>query len=469
VVTGIFDAFFARFPIWAFAVALVGGIIAGAAATIRSSTDTIHLPVRQLLENITRRSPTARGDLAKAAVLIILAVLLFIYPLGFVKVLILIVGAWFAYTAVLILLGRLVSSGEEDDDIPPGLLAHFARRSLAMVIAIGVLVAILAVILHLNSGSQTATSASVGCNGSKALCSKRFNEVVFPASHNSMSAAQSGFLNANQGLSIINQLDLGIRGLLIDAYAGRKNDQGIVRTNLAPKEVTAVKAILGKDGLAAVERLAGSVAFGPVDGTKQLYLCHVVCELGATDAASEFQSIKDWMDRNPNEVVVMMIEDAASAELIKQALSDSGLEQMANAFDPRSGAPFPTLEEMTKSGKRLWVMAERNGDPQGWYHRAFAVTQETPYKFASPAQLRSPASCRPGRGGTRPPLFLVNNWIETYPPNPENANKVNTRQFLVDRARQCDQIRNRTANLLAVDFADRGDVVGAAKVLNGSN
>ncbi len=114
-----------------------------------------------------------------------------------------------------------------------------------------------------------------------------------------MSSAQDRFLNANHGIALPNQLDLGIRGLLIDAYLGQRNDQGVVRTDLAPKAVTAVEAKIGPQGLAAAQRLAGSVAFGPVSGPKKLYLCHIICEFGATEASKGFGQIKDWLDLHP--------------------------------------------------------------------------------------------------------------------------------------------------------------------------
>lgn len=37
---------------------------------------------------------------------------------------------------------------------------------------------------------------------------------------------------------------------------------------------------------------------------------------------------------------------------------------------------------------------------------------------------------------------------------------------VLERARRCAGVRARTPNLLAVDFSERGDVIGAAKVLN---
>jgi hypothetical protein len=101
-----------------------------------------------------------------------------------------------------------------------------------------------------------------------------------------------------------------------------------------------------------------------------------------------------------------------------QAVGQELLDKELARLQPGAHRPFPTLGEMIRSGKWLWVMAEEHGDPTGWYHRAYRVTQETPYSFKALAELETDASCRPSRGGNRPPLFLVNSWVETYPPDP---------------------------------------------------
>ena len=96
----------------------------------------------------------------------------------------------------------------------------------------------------------------------------------------------------------------------------------------------------------------------------------------------------------------------------------------------------------------------------------FETIQETPYTFHAPNEF----SCRPNRGGTEAPLFQVNHWIETTPtPRPSNAEIVNEKEFLLARARRCQEERHRLTNILAVDFAMTGDVVGAAAELNGLN
>jgi len=64
-------------------------------------------------------------------------------------------------------------------------------------------------------------------------------------------------------------------------------------------------------------------------------------------------------------------------------------------------------------------------------------------------------------------LFLVNHWAAVYPPLPSKAATVNTRSFLLDRVRRCSRIRKAFPNLIAVDFADIGDVVKVAARVNG--
>jgi hypothetical protein len=74
--------------------------------------------------------------------------------------------------------------------------------------------------------------------------------------------------------------------------------------------------------LAAAERLAAGRA-GPVEGPTKLYLCHILCELGALDAVGALREVRDWMDRHPREVLVIVVEDAAPAAVIKASSARS--------------------------------------------------------------------------------------------------------------------------------------------------
>src|SRR5689334_5430351 len=98
----------------------------------------------------------------------------------------------------------------------------------------------------------SSTASAAGCNNDPRLCDKRFDRVVLPAAHNAMSAAEAGFQFPNQRIGIAKQLQLGIRGFLLDVYYGHVNAEGKVV----------------KDDVKTPE--------------SGMYLCHVVCENGAT-------------------------------------------------------------------------------------------------------------------------------------------------------------------------------------------
>jgi hypothetical protein len=174
------------------------------------------------------------------------------------------------------------------------------------------------------------------------------------------------------------------------------------------------------------------------------------------------RTIRDFLVENPGEVLVIVIEDYVPPEEVVQAFEESGLVRFV--YRGRVQPSWPTLREMISSDQRVLVFAEKNRGGAPWYHPAFEVLQETPYHFEKPEEF----SCRPNRGGTDGSLFQINHWIDTTPtPRPSNAEIVNTRDFLLDRARQCQRERGLLPNVFAVDFAMTGDVVGAAAELNG--
>jgi hypothetical protein len=157
-----------------------------------------------------------------------------------------------------------------------------------------------------------------------------------------------------------------------------------------------------------------------------------------------------------------VIEDYVTPEDVAAAFAQSGLDR----FVYRGGVtpPFPTLREMIDSDQRLVVFGEKDARGVPWYHPAFETIQETPYTFRTLEEL----SCRPNRGGTAAPLFQINHWIETTPtPRPSNAVIVNAHDFLLARAQKCQKERGKLPNILAVDFAMTGDVVGVAAEMNG--
>ena len=174
---------------------------------------------------------------------------------------------------------------------------------------------------------------------------------------------------------------------------------------------------------------------------------------------------------HPGDVVVVINQDVGvSPTDIREAFDQAGLLDLV--YRGPLG-PFPTLRQMIDSDQRLVVMAENDAGNIPWYHLAYAQTlQETPFRFTSAAQLTDPAklaaSCRPHRGPSFAPLFLLNHWVDTTPtPRPSLAAIVNARAALLQRAHTCQRIRSHLPNLVAVDFYRRGDVFGVVDALNG--
>ncbi|MGI9557567.1 MAG: hypothetical protein ACR2N5_06470, partial [Solirubrobacterales bacterium] len=198
------------------------------------------------------------------------------------------------------------------------------------------------------------------CNGFAELCQRALDEVVFPATHNSMSAAEDpAWLAPNQTNGIDRQLDDGIRALLIDTHYGSPVGRAVL-TDLEAEDVTRedLEEVLGAELLGLAERLRDElVEAAPEEAAP--YLCHVLCELGATELAAELSEVRDFLDKHPDEVVVLFIQDAVTPADAKTAFEQSGLLRYAYAHE--GGAPFPTMRELIESNERVVVLAEMQG------------------------------------------------------------------------------------------------------------
>ena len=278
------------------------------------------------------------------------------------------------------------------------------------------------------------------------------------------------WLFGQQDGTISDQLNGGIRGLLIDSYYGEAVGNR-VRTDLEslPKREVAVRE-LGAPATEAALRIRARLAPGG-SGQRGIFLCHGFCELGAVTLASALHDVRTFLVAHPSAVVVIVNQDeGVTPDDIARAFDQAGLLDLV--YRGPLG-PFPTLRTMIDSGQRLVVMAENDAGTIPWYHLAYEhALQETPFTFTRTSQLTDPAnlaaSCRPNRGPNSAPLFLLNHWIDTTPvPRASLADIVNARQVLLDRTTTCQRIRHRLPNLVAVDFYRRGDVLGVVNTLNG--
>ena len=89
----------------------------------------------------------------------------------------------------------------------------------------------------------------------------------------------------------------------------------------------------------------------PDPDDRRVYLCHLYCELGATSAKSAFRELHDWLRVNPNEVIILVLEDHVEAEDAVEVLESSGLADRAYAWV--AGSPAPTMRQLIETKKNV--------------------------------------------------------------------------------------------------------------------
>ena len=266
------------------------------------------------------------------------------------------------------------------------------------------------------------TTSALPCNGHAELCERPFDEVVFPGTHNSHSALAEGFpqVNANQQSGIAQQLEDGIRVMLIDVY--------------------------------------------PDDADPDVVLmCHGSCLLASTPHLEGLGAITEFLVAHPREVLTIIYEDHVGVDQIVEDYVETGADALVFVHEP--GTPWPTLGEMIEADTRLVVTAESGGPPPPWFHHVWDEAWDTPYGPQTVEEL----SCDLNRGSPDNALFLVNHWVNDMfgLPSQDNATIANATDILLTRAQECRMQWNHAPNFLAVDFYEEGDLFAVVDALNG--
>ena len=474
----VWDSYFGGFRTLAIGLAGIGLITAAAGFELIRPLDARGA----LLDGWARlvRTPdTAAWRAARAVAMLAGGILIVVFPAAAVRAVVLIAGGLLLYGGAAELL-RLIAPPPRIDSRPRRGRAPGRRRLVIGATTLASAAAIVAVALALAGEDRTPSASSEidGCNGSPELCDRTVDEVVFPGTHNSFSAAdRPNWLFAQQEKGLSAQLDAGLRALLIDTHYGIATDRGtytVLQAGSTSREK--IEEPLGERFVDTAMRLRDRIDPGtevnPDDA--ELFFCHAFCELGSQPTIEGMKEIRDFLVRNPNEVLILSVESDVSLESNADAFKRSGLLDLVWKGAFRDGE-FPTLREMIEADQRAVVLMWQRG-PLGeagfgdypWMHRQFGVVQETSYEYNTPQGLLSADSCGPNEGRDTNPLFLLNHWVETSPYFlPSNARKVNAYDAFLERAQTCERERGLLPNILAVDFFEEGDLVDVARTLNG--
>lgn len=459
---GVWDALLGDLAGLLLIAAVVGFVLA---AGVLSAVDP--QAIRRQAARLTRR-PQARVALgARGVALAVAGIAVLLDPTIALRAVAYLIGAALIYagsTELLTALGRQRREREREG----------GRRRVAVVVAAAVLTfagasAAAALVLHEGRIAKTQAAPAAGCNGLPGLCAKRLNEILWPGTHNSMAAADvAGWTIPDQRRSIPRQLQDGIRLFLLDPHYGRVLGTGRVQTDFQAegRNANKVAAELTPDALAAVDRLGVNLtASSGARGPKEVFLCHTVCELGATRFTDTLTAMRTFLQANPSTVLMMILENYVTDEDLQRTFAATATEQYAVTL--KRGEPLPTLQQLIDDGHRLVVFTEE--PPTGavaWLNDAFTYIQDTPLGNRSADQLAT--RCARYRGTASSPLLMLNNWVERFPPSPTANRPAQTQAFLDARIARCAKARDMPVSLIATDFYEQGDLVSVARQINAS-
>lgn len=292
----------------------------------------------------------------------------------------------------------------------------------------------------------SSAGTPVACNGSRDFCELRYDEAVYPASHNAMASNAARFVGAVQDPDLSGQLDTGVRALLLDVHHWT-----------TPEDV---RSFL--DGLEPAERSRlEPYTRGARSSRSGLWLCHSVCQLGAVRLDSALNHLGTWLWRNPTEVVTLILQDEVPAAEVMAAFDAASLPTRIVTPPPDPDGDWPDLGELVADNRRLVVFAENADVPGTWYRRFFRYAADTPFTVDAPGAF----GCEIGRGSEHAAMLLVNHWLTSDEPKRADAETVNRRSSLLDQISRCEKA-GLVPTFVAANFTTIGDLIPVVTDLN---
>jgi hypothetical protein len=246
---------------------------------------------------------------------------------------------------------------------------------------------------------------------------RRFDQVSFLYTHNSYNVKGQHRL-PNQTLSVAQQLELGVRGFMLDVYW--KKDHAV--------------------------------------------LYHGSKILGNRPLLEDLNAIRSFLETHPDEILSIIFESNITPEQMQFEVQKADLLPYLHAQDPN--LDWPTLNEMITSGRRLVIFSEKDrGNPYPWLHHIWDFATENRYSNHSRADFDTQYN----RGDSSNQLFLLNHFITRHKfgvGRKDSAIVANARGNILDHALEAWSRTGHFPNFVAVDFVEIGEAKGAVDALN---
>ncbi|KAG1455545.1 hypothetical protein G6F56_007039 [Rhizopus delemar] len=269
------------------------------------------------------------------------------------------------------------------------------------------------------------------CNGGSHLCSRSYSNITHLVTHDSY--ALSPNLAATQEKSIIKQLDDGVRGIKLSAISSARDSS--------------------------------------------VHLCHTFCEvLDAGPAVETLDEIAFWLSNNPKEVVTIMWNNIYNIDASEIAQSYEASSIMPYAYSHKELDPWPTLQELIDSGKRVvnFIDSKPDEEKYPWLMYQFSRVFETPYENTD---LNS-FNCNIDRVvpdlNPNDLMYVMNHFFygvidmaafKIQIPMRNKAKLING-QLLLDHTSNCTEVHRKKPTFIEVDFYTVGQALQLTASLN---
>ena len=269
--------------------------------------------------------------------------------------------------------------------------------------------------LNLVACREVQDTDDTSCNGFDELCSKQVDQVLFPATHNSMSSAEDEWLIPNQNFNIKSQLEDGIRGLNLDTH----------------------------------------------QWNNEVYLCHTLCDFGNMKLVDGFSLIEEFLIENPRNVIMITFQAGISAEDTLTAFEEANLSQ--RLYHHELGTEWQTLESLIEQERQVIAFSSNGGGIIDGYHEQWTHWIDNPYSAVSINDF----SCGVERGDpATATLFNVNHFITAPLASENNSRTANQYDILYSHIIECWEETGRFPNQVLVDFYDQGLLLDIANEIN---
>ncbi|CAG9937731.1 unnamed protein product [Clonostachys rosea f. rosea IK726] len=294
--------------------------------------------------------------------------------------------------------------------------------------------------LALVGAFSSVASAATACNNSPTLCNRNYNNITYLGGHNSAflrDASTDNSISGNQYFNASVALSAGLR--LLQAQVHKENNT--------------------------------------------LRLCHTSCSLlDAGPLQNWLGDVKSWMDKNPNDVVTILLVDSDSATTDEYASAFTGSGISEYGFTP-SGS-WPTLQSMINNGTRLvsYVTGITASSSAPYLLNEWSYVFETAYNVISLTGFNCTLD-RPTKAGTASSalssglLGLANHFKYATGgtlqiPDVDNINIVNNAGTSTDgnigkHLNTCNSEWSTKPTYVLVDFFSEGNPLDAVDSLNG--